>query len=65
MKKLTVISVFLVALCLPALADGNKYGWDNPKKSPLSRRTRPHRWRRITDLSPWVWRLLACAPLSA
>jgi hypothetical protein len=30
MRKLLVASAFLAALCLPALADGNKSGWDNP-----------------------------------
>jgi hypothetical protein len=30
MKTLIVTFAFLAAACLPALAEGNKYGWSNP-----------------------------------
>jgi hypothetical protein len=30
MKKVIVASAVLAALCMPARAEGNKNGWDNP-----------------------------------
>jgi hypothetical protein len=36
MKKLTLGFAFLAALSLPALADGNKNGWNNPNNPHYS-----------------------------